>query len=149
MVIADSVHFTYERNFFPSLTDKEFEVMVLFCQLMSVNKVAKFLGKSESVVLKHLNNCKKKLNVKGDYDLGFFFSFNVLQFEKQFPQLERNDIILMATYFFDPSISVVARNLSLERRDVKERLSYIQTKLEVKDLRSLRMRFFINIALVL
>lgn len=72
MVIADSVHFTYERNFFPSLTDKEFEVMVLFCQLMSVNKVAKFLGKSESVVLKHLNNCKKKLNVKGDYDLGFF-----------------------------------------------------------------------------
>lgn len=79
----------------------------------------------------------------------FFFSFNVLQFEKQFPQLERNDIILMATYFFDPSISVVARNLSLERREVKERLSYIQTKLEVKDLRSLRMRFFINIALVL
>lgn len=73
MAIIDPKHFLYERNHFPFLTDKEFEVMVLYCQFMSIQKVAEFMDRTDSVVTKHLNRCKFKLKAKGDYDLFFFF----------------------------------------------------------------------------
>lgn len=60
MAIIDPTHFLYERNHFPVLTDKEFEVMVLYCQFMNIQKVAEFMDRTDSVVTKHLNSCKKK-----------------------------------------------------------------------------------------
>lgn len=146
MAIIDPKHFLYERNHFPFLTDKEFEVMVLYCQLMSIQKVAEFLDRTDSVVTKHLNRCKFKLKAKGDYDLFFFFSYYVLHFEKRFPKFEIDDVLLMSSYFFEPNLSVIARNLGIERKEVKERLLNITKKLELKDLSSMRMMFFMQVS---
>lgn len=146
MAIIDPKHFLYERNHFPFLTDKEFEVMVLYCQFMSIQKVAEFMDRTDSVVTKHLNRCKFKLKAKGDYDLFFFFSYYVLHFEKRFPKLEIDDVLLMSSYFFEPNLSVVARNLGIERKEVKERLLNITKQLELKDLSSMRMMFFMQVS---
>ncbi|EDL8432073.1 helix-turn-helix transcriptional regulator [Salmonella enterica subsp. diarizonae] len=146
MVIVDATSFLYERKFFPCLTDKEFEVMVLYCQYMSIQKVAQFLDRTDSVVMKHLSSCKLKLKTKGDYDLYFYFIYYVLHFEKRFPKFEIDDVLLMASYFFEPNLSVVARNLGIERKEVKERLLNITKRLELKDLSSMRMMFFMQVS---
>lgn len=88
MAIIDPKHFLYERNHFPFLTDKEFEVMVLYCQLMSIQKVAEFLDRTDSVVTKHLNRCKFKLKAKGDYDLFFFLVTMYCTLKNGFPSLK-------------------------------------------------------------
>ena len=149
MPVIDPARFMYERNYFPSLTDNEFEVMVLYCQFMSIQKVADFLSRTDSVVTKHLNNCKHKLKSKGDYDFFFYFIYYVLKFEKRFHEFEINDVLLMASYFFEPNISVVARNLGIERKEVKERLLNITKRLELKDLSSMRMMFFMQVSVFL
>lgn len=144
MAIVYSSHFTYERNFFPSLTDKEFEVMVLYCQLMNLRKVANHLCRSERVVSMHLNSCKNKLGVSGDYDLYFLFVCRVMHFEQLFPKLPPECISLLVAYFFDPNISVIARNLGMERKEAKQKLLYIQGELGLKDFSSMRMMFFMK-----
>lgn len=146
MAAVGATSFLYERKFFPSLTDKEFEVMILYCQFMNIQKVAEFLGRTDSVVTRHLNRCKYKLKTKGDYDLYFYFSYYALHFEDLFPKFETDDILLMASYFFEPNLSVVARNLGIERKEVKERLLNITKSLELKDLSSMRMMFFMKVS---
>lgn len=78
MAIIEPTRFLFERNHFPVLTDKEFEVMVLYCQFMNIQNVAEFLGRTDSVVTKHLNSCKKKTGVESDFELYYMVIKNLL-----------------------------------------------------------------------
>ncbi|ECW8769510.1 helix-turn-helix domain-containing protein, partial [Salmonella enterica] len=102
MPIIDPVHFMYERNHFPILSDKEFEVMVLYCQFMSIQKVAEFLDRTESVVTKHLNSCKKKTGVESDFELYYMVINKFVNFEKAFPELTLQQVNLLAAFSFYP-----------------------------------------------
>ena len=61
MPVIDPVHFMYERNHFPSLTDKEFETLVLYCQMMNVQMVADYQNRKPDVIIRHLKSCRQKL----------------------------------------------------------------------------------------
>ncbi|EIK1257155.1 helix-turn-helix transcriptional regulator, partial [Salmonella enterica] len=53
MPVVDPARFMYERNHFPSLTDKEFETLVLYCQMMNVQMVADYQNRKPDVIIKH------------------------------------------------------------------------------------------------
>ncbi|WP_237118447.1 hypothetical protein [Salmonella enterica] len=58
MAVVDPARFMYERNHFPSLTDKEFETLVLYCQMMNVQMVADYQNRKPDVIIKHLKSCR-------------------------------------------------------------------------------------------
>ncbi|EEA8304813.1 helix-turn-helix transcriptional regulator [Salmonella enterica subsp. enterica serovar Rubislaw] len=149
MPVVDPARFMYERNHFPSLTDKEFEVMVLYCQFMSIQKVAEFLGRTDSVVTKHLNSCKKKIGVESDFELYYMVIKMFVNFEKAFPELNLQQVDLLAAFSFYPRRSSIARRYGIYQRDIYYELMKIRGDLGINDLNSLRMLFFMRITLFL
>lgn len=149
MAIIDPTHFLYERNHFPVLTDKEFEVMVLYCQFMNIQKVAEFIDRTDSVVTKHLNSCKKKTGVESDFELYYMVIKKFVNFEKSFPELTLQQIDLLAAFSFYPRRSSIARRYGIYQRDTYYELMKIRGDLGINDLNSLRILFFMRITLFL
>lgn len=149
MSVVDPARFMYERNHFPSLTDKEFEVMVLYCQFMSIQKVAEFLDRTDCVVTKHLNSCKKKIGVESDFELYYMVINKFVNFEKAFPELNLQQVDLLAAFSFYPRRSSIARRYGIYQRDIYYELMKIRGDLGINDLNSLRMLFFMRITLFL
>lgn len=149
MAIIDPTRFLFERNHFPALTDKEFEVMVLYCQFMNIQNVAEFLGRTDSVVTKHLNSCKKKTGVESDFELYYMVIKKFVNFEKSFPELTLEQVDLLAAFSFYPKRSSIARRYGIYRRDIYDELMKIKDDLGIDDINSLRMLFFMRITLFL
>lgn len=149
MPVVDPARFMYERNHFPILTDKEFEVMVLYCQFMSIPKVAEFLGRTDSVVTKHLNRCKEKTGVESDFELYYMVIKKFVNFEKAFPELTLQQVDLLAAFSFYPGRTSIARRYGVYQRDIYYELMKIRGDLGINDLNSLRMLFFMRITLFL
>ncbi|EAQ4906480.1 helix-turn-helix transcriptional regulator [Salmonella enterica] len=149
MPVVDPARFMYERNHFPTLTDKEFEVMVLYCQFMSIQKVAEFLDRTDSVVTKHLNSCRKKIGVESDFELYYMVIKKFVNFEKAFPELNLQQVDLLAAFSFYPRRSSIARRYRIYQRDIYYELMKIRGDLGINDLNSLRMLFFMRITLFL
>lgn len=149
MPVVDPARFMYERNHFPALTDKEFEVMVLYCQFMNIQNVAEFLGRTDSVVTKHLNSCKKKTGVESDFELYYMVIKKFVNFEKSFPELTLQQVDLLAAFSFYPKRSSIARRYGIYRRDIYDELMKIKDDLGIDDINSLRMLFFMRITLFL
>lgn len=147
MAIIDPTRFLFERKHFPVLTDKEFEVMILYCQLMNIQNVAEFLGRTDSVVTKHLNSCKKKTGVESDFELFYMVIKKLVNFEKSFPELTLQQVDLLAAFSFYPKRSSIARRYGIYRRDIYDELMKIKDDLSIDDINSLRMLFFMRITL--
>lgn len=149
MPVVDPARFMYERNHFPVLTDKEFETLVLYCQFMSIQNVAKYLDRTDSVVTKHLNRCKKKTGVESDFELYYMVIKKFINFEKAFPELTLEQVDLLAAFSFYPGRSSIARRFGIYQRDIYDELMKIKDDLEIDDINSLRMLFFMRITLFL
>lgn len=149
MPIVNPVRFMYERNHFPALTDKEFETLVLYCQMMNVQIVADYQNRKPDVILKHLKNCKVKIGVESDFELYFIVINKFLNFEKLFPELTLQQVNLLAAFSFYPKRSAIARRFDIYRSDIYDELIKIRNNLGIEDLDSLRMLFFMKITLFL
>ncbi|EAA7680445.1 helix-turn-helix domain-containing protein [Salmonella enterica] len=147
MPVIDPVHFMYERNYFPSLTDKEFETLILYCQMMNVQMVADYQNRNPDVIIKHLKSCKKKTGVESDFELYFVVINKFVNFEKAFPELTLQQINVLAAFSFYPKRSSIARRYGVYRRDIYDELVKIRNNLGINDLNSLRMFFFMRITL--
>ncbi|GAL51737.1 putative TraJ protein [Citrobacter farmeri GTC 1319] len=149
MPVVDPVHFMYERNHFPSLTDKEFETLVLYCQMMNVQMVADYQNRNPDAIIKHLKSCKKKTGAESDFELYFVVINKFVNFEKAFPELTLQQINVLAAFSFYPKRSSIARRYGVYRRDIYDELVKIRNNLGIDDLNSLRMLFFMRITLFL
>ncbi|HDV4933416.1 helix-turn-helix domain-containing protein [Citrobacter freundii] len=149
MPVVNPARFMYERNHFPALTDKEFETLVLYCQMMNVQMVADYQNRKPDVILKHLKNCKEKIGVESDFELYFIVINKFLNFEKLFPELTLQQVNLLAAFSFYPKRSAIARRFDIYRSDIYDELIKIRNNLGIEDLDSLRMLFFMKITLFL
>ncbi|ENZ5374035.1 helix-turn-helix domain-containing protein [Salmonella enterica subsp. enterica serovar Enteritidis] len=147
MPVIDPAHFMYERNHFPSLTDKEFETLVLYCQMMNIQMVADYQNRNPDVIIKHLKSCKKKTGAESDFELYFVVINKFVNFEKAFPELTLQQINVLAAFSFYPTRSSIARRYGVYRRDIYDELVKIRNNLGIDDLNSLRMLFFMRITL--
>lgn len=149
MPVVDPARFMYERNHFPALTDKEFETLVLYCQMMNVQMVADYQNRKPDVIIKHLKNCKEKIGVESDFELYFIVISKFVNFEKLFPELTLQQVYLLAAFSFYPKRSAIARRFNIYRCDIYDELIKIRNNLGIDDLDSLRMLFFMKITLFL
>lgn len=149
MAIIEPTCFLYKRNHFPALTDKEFETLVLYCQMMNVQMVANYQCRKVDVIIKHLKSCKQKIGVESDFELYFVVIKKFINFEKVFPELTSQQINLLAAFSFYPKRSSIARSFGIYRCDIYEELIKIRNNLGIEDLESLRMLFFMKITLFL
>lgn len=101
MPVVDPARFMYERNHFPSLTDKEFETLVLYCQMMNVQMVADYQNRKPDVIIKHLKSCRQKIGVESDFELYFIVINKFVNFERVFPELTSEQINILLHF---PSI---------------------------------------------
>ncbi|WNI84180.1 helix-turn-helix domain-containing protein [Citrobacter portucalensis] len=147
MAIIDPTHFLYERNHFPSLTDKEFETLILYCQMMNVQMVADYQNRNPDVIIKHLKSCRKKTGAESDFELYFVVINKFVNFEKAFPELTLQQINFLAAFSFYPKRSSIARRYGVYRRDIYDELIKIRSNLGINDLNSLRMLFLMRITL--
>ncbi|EKL9635012.1 helix-turn-helix domain-containing protein [Citrobacter meridianamericanus] len=147
MAIIDPTHFLYERNHFPSLTDKEFETLILYCQMMNVQMVADYQNRNPDVIIKHLKSCRKKTGAESDFELYFVVINKFVNFEKAFPELTLQQINILAAFSFYPKRSSIARRYGVYRRDIYDELIKIRSNLGINDLNSLRMLFLMRITL--
>ncbi|EFM0752170.1 helix-turn-helix domain-containing protein [Salmonella enterica subsp. enterica serovar Bredeney] len=147
MAIIDPIHFLYERNHFPALTDKEFETLVLYCQMMNVQMVADYQNRKPDVISRHLKNCKEKIGVESDFELYYMVIKRLVNFEKAFPELTLQQVDLLAAFSFYPERSSIARRYGIYQRDIYYELMKIRGALGINDLNSLRMLFFMRIIL--
>ena len=147
MPVIDPAHFMYERNHFPSLTDKEFDTLVLYCQMMNIQMVADYQNRNPDVIIKHLKSCKKKTGAESDFELYFVVINKFVNFEKAFPELTLQQINVLAAFSFYPKRSSIARRYGVYRRDIYDELVKIRNNLGIDDLNSLRMLFFMRITL--
>ncbi|CAI2160982.1 Bacterial regulatory proteins, luxR family [Serratia quinivorans] len=148
MAIVDPTYLYRERNQFPSLTDKEFHTFCTYCQCMNVKAVADFNNCSESSVWKHLRSCKQKLNVSNDLDLYFLFFQKKIPFDKLYPQLSRDEVLLLAAFSFYRTRSAIAKTLGIPYKEVYFALVRIKNLLGFEDLESLRVNFMIMVTLL-
>lgn len=149
MAIIEPTHFVYERNHFPALTEKEFETLVLYCQMMNIQMVADYQCRKVDVIIKHLKRCKKKIGVESDFELYFVVIKKFINFESVFPELTLQQVNLLAAFSFYPKRSSIARSFGIYRRDIYDELIKITNNLGIDDLNSLRMLFFMRITLFL
>lgn len=149
MEIIEPTHFVHERNHFPALTDKEFETLVLYCQMMNVQMVADYQCRKVDVIVKHLKSCKQKIGVESDFELYFVVINKFISFERVFPELTLQQVNLLAAFPFYPKRSSIARSFGIYRRDIYDELIKITNNLGIDDLNSLRMLFFMRITLFL
>lgn len=147
MPVVDPTHFIYERNHFPALTDKEFETLVLYCQMMNVQMVADYQNRKPDVIIKHLKSCKKKTGAESDFELYFVVINKFVNFEKIFPELTLQQINILAAFSFYTKRSSIARRYGIYRRDIYDELMKIRNNLGINDLNSLRMLFFMRITM--
>ncbi|EKA7659321.1 helix-turn-helix domain-containing protein [Salmonella enterica] len=147
MPVIEPSRFMYERNHFPALTDKEFETLVLYCQMMNVQMVADYQNRKSDVIIKHLKNCREKIGVESNFELYFVVINKLVNFERVFPELTLLQVNLLAAFSFYPKRSAIARRFNLYRSDIYAELIKIRNNLGIDDLDSLRMLFFMRIAL--
>ncbi|EIS4401833.1 helix-turn-helix domain-containing protein [Salmonella enterica] len=145
MPVIDPVHFMYERNHFPSLTDKEFETLVLYCQMMNVQMAADYQNRKPDVIIRHLKSCRQKIGVESDFELYFIVINTFVNFERVFPELTSEQINILAAFSFYPKRSTIARRFGIYRCDIYDELIKIRNNLGIEDLESLRMLFFMKI----
>ncbi|EHI7423251.1 helix-turn-helix domain-containing protein [Salmonella enterica] len=149
MPVVDPTRFMYERNHFPSLTDKEFETLVLYCQMMNVQMVADYQNRKPDVIIKHLKSCRQKIGVESDFELYFIVINKFVNFERVFPELTSEQINILAAFSFYPKRSTIARRFDIYRCDIYDELIKIRNNLGIEDLESLRMLFFMKITVFL
>lgn len=122
MAVIDPIRFVYERNHFPALTDKEFETLVLYCQMMNVQMVADYQKRKPDVIIRHLKSCKQKIGVEDDFEFYFTVIQKIIDFEKVFPELTLQQVNLLAAFSFYPKRSSIARSFGIYRCDIYDEL---------------------------
>lgn len=147
MAIVDPTYLYRERNQFPSLTDKEFDTLCIFCQTASYEQAAEYRECKERQVRRNIQACKNKLGVVNDFGLFLIFIQRCADYRKMYPTLSEEQATLLYIYALLGNQIKVSYLTGYPRREIHRQLIDIKDELRVKDVHLLKWSFVIRLTI--